>query len=436
MSYEMLQMQRQGLLQRIRASSTRQIVGSNRVRSRSCQGRRAIRWVHVPATSRPSTRARSPTPSKVKANFCSGGASQTNARTTSPYDGLNTAELTLPEVIVNITEDSPYRLVRLRSIDAQDAWRGDLARRRCVHATTTRTFGIQAPTNVFDLDDPTTWPPRYQVDAVHQQEISPGPDRAAIRASSPARCREHWRRERRVGAFDRHVCADGERPELARQLQGDDPARPSSRPEVHRQLHHPVVGLDELQPATTRTARRPTTRRTTSSASTGGSLLQVSTAGPSTIDDVEARLRERRYIGDRALATAIYLALKLEKPLFIEGEAGVGKTEAAKVMADVLGARLIRLQCYEGIDLAHAVYEWNYPRQLLHIRLLNESEDRRAGRARDLQPRVPAAAAAAGRDRQQRQDAPGPADRRDRPVGRGVRGVPARAAVRLPGLDS
>jgi MoxR-like ATPase len=105
--------------------------------------------------------------------------------------------------------------------------------------------------------------------------------------------------------------------------------------------------------------------------------LQVSTAGPSTIDEVEARLRERRYIGDRSLATAIYLALKLEKPLFIEGEAGVGKTEAAKVMADVLGARLIRLQCYEGIDLAHAVYEWNYPRQLLHIRLLDESEDRR-----------------------------------------------------------
>jgi MoxR-like ATPase len=103
----------------------------------------------------------------------------------------------------------------------------------------------------------------------------------------------------------------------------------------------------------------------------------VSTAGPATIDDVEARLRERRYIGDRGLATAIYLALKLEKPLFIEGEAGVGKTEAAKVMADVLGARLIRLQCYEGIDLAHAVYEWNYPRQLLHIRLLNETEDRR-----------------------------------------------------------
>src|SRR6266487_834520 len=98
---------------------------------------------------------------------------------------------------------------------------------------------------------------------------------------------------------------------------------------------------------------------------------------PASIDDVIASLGEHRYIGDRALATAIFLALKLGRPLFIEGEAGVGKTEAAKVMADVLGARLIRLQCYEGIDLAHAVYEWNYPRQLLHIRLLNESEYRR-----------------------------------------------------------
>ncbi len=99
---------------------------------------------------------------------------------------------------------------------------------------------------------------------------------------------------------------------------------------------------------------------------------------PTTIEDVEQRLRERKYIGDRGLATSIFLALKLEKPLFIEGEAGVGKTEAAKVMADVLGARLIRLQCYEGIDLAHAVYEWNYPRQLLHIRLMGEGEDRHA----------------------------------------------------------
>jgi len=106
--------------------------------------------------------------------------------------------------------------------------------------------------------------------------------------------------------------------------------------------------------------------------------LGVTAGAPTSIEDVEQRLRERKYIGDRGLATSIFLALKLEKPLFIEGEAGVGKTEAAKVMADVLGARLIRLQCYEGIDLAHAVYEWNYPRQLLHIRLMGEGEDRRA----------------------------------------------------------
>src|SRR5437879_11290559 len=94
------------------------------------------------------------------------------------------------------------------------------------------------------------------------------------------------------------------------------------------------------------------------------------------IDDVMARLAERRYIGDRPLATSIYLALKLGKPLFLEGEAGVGKTEAARAMATVLGARLIRLQCYEGIDLAHAAYEWNYARQLLHIRLLRDADDR------------------------------------------------------------
>ncbi|HLQ60308.1 MAG TPA: MoxR family ATPase [Candidatus Acidoferrales bacterium] len=99
---------------------------------------------------------------------------------------------------------------------------------------------------------------------------------------------------------------------------------------------------------------------------------------PSSIDQVLERLGAQRYIADRGLATGVFLALKLDKPLFIEGEAGVGKTEAAKVMAQVLGARLIRLQCYEGIDLAHAVYEWNYPRQLLHIRLLNEGADRKA----------------------------------------------------------
>ena len=100
---------------------------------------------------------------------------------------------------------------------------------------------------------------------------------------------------------------------------------------------------------------------------------------PDTIDDVQNRLADRRYIGDRQLSTAIFLALRLKKPLFMEGEAGVGKTEAAKVMAEVLGSRLIRLQCYEGIDVQHAVYEWNYPRQLLHIRMLQDAgpEERR-----------------------------------------------------------
>ena len=106
----------------------------------------------------------------------------------------------------------------------------------------------------------------------------------------------------------------------------------------------------------------------------------MGTGIPQSIDDVISSLAEHQYIGDRALATSIYLALKLSKPLFIEGEAGVGKTEAAKVMADVLGARLIRLQCYEGIDLAHAVYEWNYPRQLLHIRLMGEGPNSQVDR--------------------------------------------------------
>jgi MoxR-like ATPase len=90
------------------------------------------------------------------------------------------------------------------------------------------------------------------------------------------------------------------------------------------------------------------------------------------IDAVEAALREADYLPDRGLATALYLSLALEKPVLLEGDAGVGKTEAAKALATSLGARLIRLQCYEGLDVAHAVYEWNYPRQLLHIRAAQE----------------------------------------------------------------
>jgi MoxR-like ATPase len=87
------------------------------------------------------------------------------------------------------------------------------------------------------------------------------------------------------------------------------------------------------------------------------------------IDELQNALREQLYIADRGLATAVYLALKLGRPLFLEGEAGVGKTEVAKVLTEVLDTELIRLQCYEGLDIYHAVYEWNYTRQMMHIRV-------------------------------------------------------------------
>jgi MoxR-like ATPase len=87
-------------------------------------------------------------------------------------------------------------------------------------------------------------------------------------------------------------------------------------------------------------------------------------------DAIQAAFRERGYIADRSLATVVFLALQLGRPLLLEGEAGVGKTELAKVLATSLGTRLIRLQCYEGLDVNTAVYEWNYPRQMLEIRLL------------------------------------------------------------------
>jgi len=96
------------------------------------------------------------------------------------------------------------------------------------------------------------------------------------------------------------------------------------------------------------------------------------------IDELQAALRQRLYIADRGLATSIYLALKLGRPLFLEGEAGVGKTEVAKVIAALLDTDLIRLQCYEGLDVHHAVYEWNYTRQMMHIRLLEARGERAA----------------------------------------------------------
>ena len=84
---------------------------------------------------------------------------------------------------------------------------------------------------------------------------------------------------------------------------------------------------------------------------------------PESIEATLEMLSKGRYVGDRSLATALYLALKLGRPLFLEGEAGVGKTEIAKVLSETLGRRLIRLQCYEGLDVSSAVYEWNYIRR-------------------------------------------------------------------------
>lgn len=92
------------------------------------------------------------------------------------------------------------------------------------------------------------------------------------------------------------------------------------------------------------------------------------------IDQVMETLRESSYIADRALATVLFLANRLEKPLFLEGEPGVGKTEVALVLARIFGTPLIRLQCYEGLDTSTALYEWNYPKQLLYIRLLEQGK--------------------------------------------------------------
>jgi MoxR-like ATPase len=90
---------------------------------------------------------------------------------------------------------------------------------------------------------------------------------------------------------------------------------------------------------------------------------------PASIDEVAQLLASQQYIAERHLATTLYLAMIMGRPLFLEGEAGVGKTEVAKALASGLGRRLVRLQCYEGLDIANAVYEWNYPRQMIEIRL-------------------------------------------------------------------
>lgn len=96
---------------------------------------------------------------------------------------------------------------------------------------------------------------------------------------------------------------------------------------------------------------------------------------PESIDATEALLRDGGYVPDRALATVLYLSLKMQRPLFLEGEAGVGKTEIAKVLSDCLDRSLIRLQCYEGLDVSSAVYEWNYAAQMVEIRMREATGD-------------------------------------------------------------
>jgi MoxR-like ATPase len=101
-----------------------------------------------------------------------------------------------------------------------------------------------------------------------------------------------------------------------------------------------------------------------------------------TIQELQDALDERAYIADRGLTIALFLAIRLQRPLFLEGEAGVGKTALATAVAEVLGTDLIRLQCYEGLEVGHALYEWDYARQLLELRLLESSESFDAHRAR------------------------------------------------------
>ena len=118
---------------------------------------------------------------------------------------------------------------------------------------------------------------------------------------------------------------------------------------------------------------------------------------PETVGKLTEILRHGGYLADRGLATALFVSLSLQRPILLEGEVGVGKTEVAKVLASVFGRKLIRLQCYEGIDTNQALYEWDYARQMLHIRALSEHQSRRFGRGRQaVRPEVPAGAAAAG----------------------------------------
>lgn len=113
-------------------------------------------------------------------------------------------------------------------------------------------------------------------------------------------------------------------------------------------------------------------------------MQQEQTSTFTTIEDVQRAMQSQHYIADRSLATTVFLALKRRKPLLLEGEPGVGKTEIAKVLATMLNTDLIRLQCYEGIDISTAVYEWNYTRQMLHIRVMDANQANRQEELKEI----------------------------------------------------
>jgi len=110
--------------------------------------------------------------------------------------------------------------------------------------------------------------------------------------------------------------------------------------------------------------------------------LTMAASPPGTIADLQSALLDRAYVADRGLAISLFLAIRLGRPLFLEGEAGVGKTALAAAIAQVLDTHLIRLQCYEGLEVSHALYEWDYARQLLELRILEASDDFDVARAR------------------------------------------------------
>ncbi len=163
------------------------------------------------------------------------------------------------------------------------------------------------------------------------------------------------------------------------------------------------------------------------------SCLDMSLDRPTRIEATLDALDACGYVAERELATSVFLALRLQRPLLLEGEPGVGKTEIARVLAAVPARPLIRLQCYEGLDVAQAVYDWDYARQMLHIRLREASgaRHRAISSRRSSGPRSSGSVRCCARSSTTTDPAAGAAHRRDRSRRRGVRGVPARAARRL-----